>query len=47
MIIYEIVDRKTGKVVGRCKTLAGARRSVDKRDNEHGSYRYTARKVIY
>lgn len=47
MIMYEIVDRKTGQVVSRCKTLAGARRSVDRRDNAYGAYRYMARKVIY
>ena len=42
---YEIVDRKTGAVVGRAKTLAGARRSVDRRDNEYGGYRYTHRAI--
>lgn len=42
---YEIVDRKTGAVVGHAKTLSGARRSVDRRDNAYGAYRYFHRKV--
>lgn len=42
---YEIVDRKTGQVVGKAKTLKGARRSVDRRDNEYGGYRYYQRPV--
>lgn len=41
--MYEIVDRHTGKVVGRARTLAGARRSVDRRDCEYGAYRFYAR----
>jgi hypothetical protein len=42
---YEIVDRKTGLVVGTAKTRTGANRSVDRRDNEYGAYRYFARSV--
>lgn len=42
---YEIIDRKTGAVVGTAKTLPGARRSVDRRDNAYGGYRYTHRAV--
>lgn len=42
---YEIIDRKTGKVVARTKTLSGARRSVDRLDNEYGGSRYTHRRV--
>lgn len=38
---YLIIDRHTGRVVGKCKSLAAARRSIDKRDNEYGGYRYT------
>jgi len=38
--MYEIVDRQTGRVVGKAKTLRGARRSVDRRDNAYGGYRF-------
>ena len=37
---FEIVDRKTGLVVGKATTRSGARRSVDRRDNEYGGYRF-------
>jgi len=43
---YDIIDRKTGFVVGKAKTLKSALRSVDKRDNAYGAYRYT-HKAIY
>jgi len=42
---YEIIDRRTGAVVGKAKTLKGATRAVDRRDNEYGAYRYTHRAV--
>lgn len=42
---YEIVDRQTKHVVGTAKTLASATRSVDRRDNAYGAYRYFARPV--
>lgn len=42
--MYEIIDRYTGAVVGAAKTLRGARRSVDRRDNAYGAYRYYLRK---
>lgn len=42
---YEIVDRHTNKIVGTAKTRTGANRSVDKRDNAYGAYRYFARAV--
>jgi hypothetical protein len=42
---YEIVDRKTGLIVGKAKTHKGANRSVDRRDNEYGAYRYFARPI--
>lgn len=38
--MYEIIDRQTGQVVGTAQTLKGARRSVDRRDNAYGAYRY-------
>lgn len=37
---YYIIDKQTGEVVGGTNTLNSARRSVDKRDNEYGAYRY-------
>lgn len=42
---YEIIDRQTGRVVGKAKTGKAARRSVDKRDNAYGAYRYMAKAV--
>lgn len=42
---YEIYDRQTKAVVGKVKTRTGARRSVDRRDNEYGAYRYNHRPV--
>jgi hypothetical protein len=43
--MYEIIDRHTKKVVGKAKTLRAAIRSVDRRDNAYGAYRYMHRKV--
>lgn len=43
---YVVVDRRTGAIVGRCKTLTGARRSVDRRDNKYGGYRFHARAAM-
>jgi Domain of unknown function (DUF6321) len=40
---FMIVNRKTGQVVGKAKTLDGARRSMDKRDNQYGGY---AHKIV-
>lgn len=42
---YEIVDRHEKKTVGTAKSLRGALRSVDRRDNAYGGYRYTHRAV--
>lgn len=41
-IRFDIIDGQTGFKVGEAKTRAGARRSVDKRDNAYGAYRYRA-----
>lgn len=41
-ISFNIVDSQTGAIVGSAKTRAGATRSVDKRDNAYGGYRYRA-----
>jgi hypothetical protein len=43
---YVVIDRRTGAVVARCKTLNGARRSADRRDNQYGGYRYLARAAM-
>ena len=40
---YQILDRHTGQIVGHASTLKAAIRSVDKRDNAYGGYRYTWR----
>lgn len=43
--MYEIIDTHTGYVVGKAKTLRSALRTIDRRDNAYGAYRYTWRKV--
>lgn len=45
IIGYDIIDRQTKAVVGHAKTRAGATRSVDRRDNEYGGYRFSAQPV--
>ena len=45
IIRFDIIDRRTGNKVGEAKTRAGARRSVDRRDNAYGAARYTERPV--
>lgn len=42
IIGYDIIDRQTKTIVGHAKTRAGATRSVDRRDNEYGGYRFRA-----
>lgn len=42
---YHVIDRQTGAKVGRASTLRGASRSVDRRDNAYGGYRYTHRPI--
>ncbi len=43
--LFEIYDHRTGETVGTAKTKKGARRSRDRRDNQHGSYRYGVREA--
>jgi hypothetical protein len=43
---FVVVDRRTGAIVARCKTREGALRSVDRRDNEYGAYRFYARAAM-
>lgn len=35
---YLVINIRTGDIVARCKTLTGARRSRDRRDNGYGAY---------
>lgn len=44
--MYDIVDRHTLNVVGHAKTLKAACRSVDRRDNSYGAYRYFHRRKL-
>ena len=41
-IRYDIIDSHTGQKVGEAKTRAAASRSVDRRDNAYGGYRFRA-----
>lgn len=43
---YVVIDRRTGAIVSRAKTRAGANRAVDRRDNEYGGYRFYARAAM-
>lgn len=45
IIRFDIIDRHTGNVVGTAKSRASARASVDRRDNEYGAYRYSAKPI--
>lgn len=42
---YVVIDLHTGKVVSKPMFLVQARRSVDKRDNAYGGYRFGTRRV--
>ena len=44
--MYEIIDRQTGKVVGKASTLRRAISSVNRRDNAYGGYRYMHRRIF-
>lgn len=37
---YDIKDRQTGAIVAKGLTFKGSIRSVDRRDNAHGGYRF-------
>lgn len=41
--MFEVYDRVTQQVVATVKTKEAARRSVDRRDNAYGCYRYSWR----
>lgn len=42
---YHIIDKHTKDIVGKAKTLRAASRSVDRRDNAYGAYRYSHRPI--
>ena len=42
---YNVIDRKTGVIMGTFKTLKGATRKSDALDNEYGGYRYGVEKI--
>lgn len=42
---FDIIDQQTKRVVGTAKTRVAANRSVDRRDNAYGAYRYTAKAI--
>lgn len=41
--MYEIIDTRTGAVVGTAKNVRAARNACDRRDNAYGAVRYTYR----
>jgi hypothetical protein len=38
---FQIINHRTGQVVGKANTIKGARRSLDKRDLEYGGYAHS------
>ena len=42
---FDIVDNRTGLVVGTAKTRARAAQSADKRDNAHGAIRFSVKPI--
>ena len=42
---YNVIDRRTGVIMGTFKTLKGATRKSDALDNEYGGYRYGVEKI--
>lgn len=42
---YQVIDRHTQTVVGTHKTRAAASRSVNRKDNLYGAYRYFVKPV--
>jgi hypothetical protein len=43
--VYNIVNSRTGEVVGQADTINGARRAVDRRDNQYGASVHTIQTV--
>jgi len=42
---YVVIDRHTGAIVSKPMSLTAARRSVDRRDNAYGAYRFGTRRL--
>lgn len=42
---HEVVDNRTGQVMGQYQSANTARRGADRLDNKYGGYRYTARPI--
>ena len=42
---YNVIDRKTGVIMGTYGTLKGATRKQDSLDNEYGGYRFGVEKI--
>ena len=42
---YNVIDRKTGVIMGTYGTLKGATRKSNALDNEYGGYRYGVEKI--
>ncbi len=45
VVLYQVIDRKTGAVCGQYSTRVAASRRVDKLDNAYGGYRYCVRVI--
>lgn len=43
--LYVVIDRHTGAVVSKPMSFKAAIRSVDRRDNAYGGYRYGKKRV--
>lgn len=44
-LYYEIIDSQTKAVVGKARTAVAAKKSVDRRDNAYGGYRFRYKPV--
>lgn len=44
-IVYQIIDRQTGAIMGTYKGRIRARHRADRLDNEYGAHRYYVRQV--
>lgn len=43
--MYQVIDRKTGNIIGTYKTRISARRAVDRLDNQYGACRYYHKRI--
>lgn len=44
--MFQVINRKTGFVVGTYSTKQRARNAVDKKDNEYGAYVHSIREAV-